>query len=149
MVALLLVLPGAAAHQDVAVLQLLRRPSRQARATLPARGTGAGASATGEGPQGTPPFPGCCSTAASSYCTLFSRQELRERWLPKSLAWHSRPTEGDELPQLVQLDLALHGLGLRQGTHVQGHHVLGQCLGKQKAVIQQDGPASPSQRRVP
>lgn len=31
---------------------------------------------------------------------------------------HSRPTEGDELLQLVQLDLTLHSLGLCQGAHV-------------------------------
>lgn len=37
-VALLLVLASAAPHQDVAVLQLLRRRRRQPRATFPARG---------------------------------------------------------------------------------------------------------------
>lgn len=73
-VALLLVLPTAAPHQDVAVLQLLCCCYRQPRATLPARG------GTGE----VAPWAGCPLHAPS--CS------------------HSHPSQGRALPNLTPIN---------------------------------------------
>lgn len=118
-VALLLVLAGAAAHQDVAVLQLLRRLCRQPRATLPARRDRSWRQRHWGGSPGHPSLPWA---VLQHHCELLlpltTASHRRAQVLPKRHTHHSRPTEGDELLQLVQLDLTLHGLGLRQGTHV-------------------------------
>lgn len=47
----------------------------------------------------------------------------------RPLGQHSRPAVGDELLQLGQVDLPLHGLRLRERTHVQRDDVFGQHLG--------------------
>lgn len=44
----------------------------------------------------------------------------------------SRSAVGNELLQLGQVDLTLHGLGLGQCTHMQSDDVFGQHLGGQR-----------------